>query len=75
MFNKLYIVVAESEKDVCQLVRLATNNHLYVSYKIGVYGDERQHELFIIGKPWHYYKFKNAIKKSIATIEKKGGAQ
>ena len=51
MFNKLYVVVADTEEDVYRMVKIATNNHLYVTYKIGVYGNERQHELFIIGKP------------------------
>lgn len=75
MFNKLYVIVADTEADVYRMVKLATNHHLYVTYKIGVYGSERQHELFIIGKPWRYYKFKNAIAKPIAKIEKKSGAQ
>ncbi|MBO5887447.1 MAG: hypothetical protein J6Q60_05450 [Bacteroidaceae bacterium] len=73
MFNKLYVVVAETEEDVYRMVRIATNHRLYVTYKIGVYGNERQHELFIIGKPWHYHKFKNAIKTPITKGENKEG--
>lgn len=71
MFNKLYVIVADSEEDVYRMVRIATNNHLCVMYKIGVYGTERQHELFIMGKPWRYRKFKRDIKnyKPIAKIE------
>ena len=75
MFNKLYVVVADTEADVYRMVKLATNHRLYVTYKIGVYGNEHQHELFVIGKPWHYRKFKNAIATPIAKIEKKSGAQ
>ena len=71
MLNKLYVVVAETEQDVYRMVRIATNQHLYVTYKIGVYGNEHQHELFIIGKPWHYRKFKKAIKTPITKAEKK----
>ena len=73
MFNKLYVIVADTEEDVYRMVRIATNHRLCVMYKIGVYGNERQHELFIMGTPWRYHKFKNAIKSKtpIAKIESK----
>jgi hypothetical protein len=58
------------------MIRVATNHRLYVTYKIGVYGGERQHELFIIGKPWHYRKFKKAMETAIAKIDNtEGGVQ
>lgn len=76
MFNKLYVVIGSSEADIYRLMRIATNHHLHATYKIGVYGGERQHELFVTGAPWNYYKFKNAIATPIAKIEsKKSGAQ
>lgn len=76
MFNKLYVVVAETEEDVYRMIKIATNHHLYVTYKLGVYGSEHQHELFIIGKPWNYRKFKRAIRTTIAKIDNtEGGVQ
>lgn len=75
MFDKMYMVIGTSEADVYRMMRIATNHHLYATYKIGVYGAERQHELFVTGSPWDYYKFKRAIAKPIAKIENKSGAQ
>lgn len=75
MFNKLYVVIGSNEADIYRMMRIATNHHLHAMYKIGVYGGERQHELFVTGTPWDYRKFKNAIATPIAKIEKKSGAQ
>ena len=75
MFNKLYVVIGTSEGDIYRLMRIATNHHLHATYKIGVYGGERQHELFVTGTPWDYAKFRRAIATPIAKIEKKSGAQ
>lgn len=61
MFKKTYCVVASSEKEVYRLMRIAANHHLYATYKIGVYGSERQHELFVTGSPWNYHKFMNEV--------------
>lgn len=65
MFKKHYIVTAASEKDAYRMMRIAANHNLYAQYKIGVYGTERQHELFVIGTPWNYHKFMNEISTSI----------
>ena len=61
MLKKHYVMVAKSEKDVYRLMRIAANHNLYGQYKIGVYGTERQHELFITGAPWNYRKFCNEV--------------
>ena len=61
MFEKTYCVTARSEKEVYRLMRIAANHHLYGAYKIGVYGSERQHELFLTGRPWNYRKFTKEV--------------
>lgn len=63
MFKKTYRVVANSEKEVYHLMRIAANHNLYGMYKIGVYGCERQHELFVTGSPRNYHKFVNEAKR------------
>lgn len=73
MFNKFYVIVAETEEDVSRMIRIATNHRLYVTYKIGVYGSERQHELCIIGKPWNYRKFKRALETAFTKVDNKVG--
>ena len=71
MFKRSYCVVAESEADIYRMMRIAANHHLYSTYKIGVYGNERQHELLVTGNPWDYHKFINEVqpkeKKDIST--------
>lgn len=64
MLKKTYVVVASSEKEVYRLMRVAANHHLYGTYKIGVYGCERQHELFLTGSPWNYRKFTNEVNRT-----------
>lgn len=73
MFNKFYVIVAETEEDISRMIRIATNHRLYVTYKIGVYGNERQHELCIFGKPWNYHKFKRALETAFTKVDNKTG--
>ena len=64
MLKNHYCVVANSEDEVYRLMRLAASYHLYGMYKIGVYGRERQHELFITGGPIKYRKFMKQVNSS-----------
>jgi len=57
MFNKTKLFIPKYEKDIDRVVRLAAKFDVQVVHKIGVYGQERQHELYLIGKPWNLRKF------------------
>lgn len=57
MFKMIHLIVLEDERDVDTLIRLAANHHLLALYKVGVYGTVRQHELYVIGWFWNYYRF------------------
>lgn len=61
MFEKLYVIVGANEADIYRMMKIATFHSLRTTYKIGVYGADRQHELFIITTPWRYHKFMKAI--------------
>ena len=63
--TKTYIVIVETEEEAYRLMKTAIRHKLYAAYKIGVYGSERQHELFVTGKTLNYYKFMRAHKKPI----------
>lgn len=57
MFQKYRMIVLEDESEVDSLTKIAANHHLQCLYKIGVYGKEQQHELYLIGNSWKYQKF------------------
>ena len=58
MFRKRYMkVITSGEENIDSLMRLAANHNLSCLYKIGVYGKERQHELYVDGYPWDYHAF------------------
>lgn len=57
MFKMIHLMILEDEREVDTLVKLAANHHLQALYKVGVYGTVRQHELYVIGWFWNYYKF------------------
>lgn len=61
MFKKTHMMVLESEKNVDLIIKIAANNDLHALYKIGVYGKERQNEMYITGRPWNYHKFKKEL--------------
>lgn len=51
------LFIPKNEGDVDRLIRLAANNNVHAVYKIGVYGKERQNELYLTGRPWDVYEF------------------
>lgn len=57
MFKMIHLMILEDEREVDTLVKLAANHHLQALYKVGVYGTVRQHELYVIGWFWNYYRF------------------
>lgn len=61
MFRFTYLVVIRNEEDVYRAMKEAANYELECLYKIGVYGNLRQHELWIKGYPWDYRKFKKLL--------------
>ncbi|MBR5862202.1 MAG: hypothetical protein IKZ08_02635 [Bacteroidales bacterium] len=64
MFKKTYIIVLETEEEVYRLMKVAFKHSLYATYKIGVYGTERQHELYIRGNILSYYKFMHEVNRA-----------
>ena len=72
MFKKQYCVVANSEVEIYRMMRIAANHNLHSAYKIGVYGSERQHELFVTGKVRDYHKFLNEIKHTDNNVDSEG---
>lgn len=57
MFRKHYMMILSDDEKVDIITKIAANHKLQCLYKIGVYGKERQHELYLIGKPWNYHEF------------------
>ena len=55
--KKYHLMVLENDEYVDSYTRIAANHNLQCLYKIGVYGKERQHELYIVGKSSDYRKF------------------
>ena len=67
MFKKTHMVILDNDKNVDRILKLAANHHLHALYKIGVYGKERQDELYVIGRSSNY----RAFKKELANINKR----
>ena len=63
MFKKIYCMALDSAEDVEPTVKIAVNNGLQCMYKIGVYGDVKQHEVLVYGTWWNYMRFKNELDK------------
>ncbi len=61
MFKNYYKLIVENPEKVDYLIRIASNHGLYGLYKIGVYGAQRQHEVYITGSPWRYRRFLKEI--------------
>lgn len=57
MFRNYHMLVLKDPSEVDSLTKLAANHRLQCLYKIGVYGNEQQHELYVIGNFWRYQKF------------------
>ena len=64
MFMRTKMLILDDDSKVDVYMKLAANHELYCTYKIGVYGKERQHELFVTGYPWDYRKFLKEIDPS-----------
>ena len=65
MCKKYFVMILKNDKKVDSLIRIAANHRLFGYYKIGVYGNERQHELYLVGKKKDYKEFT----KELATID------
>ena len=63
MFKKIYCMALDSAEDVEPTVKIAVNNGLQCMYKIGVYGDVKQHEVLVYGTWWNYMRFKHELDK------------
>lgn len=64
MCKKYWIIVIENDDDVDKAMRIASNCGLYAQYKIGVYGKEKQNEIFLVGSWFNYMKAKKEIRKA-----------
>ena len=61
MFKRWHLVVLESEDKVDSVVKMAAKHQLLCLHKIGVYGKERQHELYVVGKYIDWLNFKHEL--------------
>lgn len=61
MCKNYFVMVLENDSQVDLFMKLAANHRLHCLYKIGVYGKERQHELYLVGKKKDYKEFKNEV--------------
>lgn len=61
MFKKYHLIVLENGENVDFMTKIAANHQLKCLYKIGIYGKEQQHELYVIGKFWNYWGFKKEL--------------
>lgn len=57
MIKRFNMLVLNDEKSVDEITKLAANYSLTCLYKIGIYGKEKQHELYIHGSYLNYCKF------------------
>ncbi|MDD3204211.1 MAG: hypothetical protein PHS74_00530 [Lachnospiraceae bacterium] len=57
MLRNGHLMILKDDSEVDSITKLAANHQLQCLYKIGVYGKEKQHELYIIGHFWNYSKF------------------
>ena len=52
------LLVVKNEEKANDVVRLASNYGLMAYYKIGIYlGAKKQHEVFVNGNRYNFYKF------------------
>lgn len=57
MFKPYHLMILDDGEMVDSITKIAANHGLQCLYKIGVYGKERQHELYIIGNLLNYWRF------------------
>ena len=62
MYKNIHGIILESDDKVDAICSIAVRYDLLCTYKIGVYGKIRQHELQIIGSNRRYKKFINEVK-------------
>ncbi len=60
MFKVRIMILGIEAKDMDSMILMAANYNLQGLYKIGVYGNERQDELFVVGNIWDFYRFDRA---------------
>ena len=63
MLHKYYLVVLEGSNVVDSAVKRAADFNVQALYKIGVYGKEKQHELFISGSFLNCHRFMRTWKR------------
>ena len=57
MLHKYYLVVLDGPDTVDSAIKKSADYNVQALYKIGVYGKELQHELFISGKWFNCHRF------------------
>ena len=57
MIKRFNLLVLNDEKNVDEITKIAANYNLTCTYKVGIYGKEKQHELYICGNYLKYIKF------------------
>lgn len=62
MLKNVNMMILENDNKVDKIISIAAKHDLVCTYKIGVYGQFRQHELLIVGPNHRYKKFINEIK-------------
>ena len=62
MLKNVNMILLGSDDKVDKIITIAAKYDLVCTYKIGVYGQFRQHELLVIGPNYRYKKFANEIK-------------
>lgn len=62
MLKNVNMMILENDNKVDKIISIAAKYDLVCTYKIGVYGQFRQHELLIVGPNHRYKKFINEIK-------------
>lgn len=62
--KKWEMIILENGEKVDVLMKLAANKHLTCLYKIGIYGTETQHELYVKGSWLNRWAFKKAVEES-----------
>ena len=68
MFKRFNLLILNDTKYVDEITKLASNYGLTCHYKIGVYGKEQQHELYISGSYLKYCKFVEKLKPGMYKI-------
>ena len=63
MYKNINSIILCSDKNVDQISSIAAKYDLVCLYKIGVYGNFKQHELEIIGPNRRYKKFIKDVKE------------